>query len=140
MKCGIMLYFVWVFTVCQSASLGFSSIQIVKFVLLLKASNDNQATTTLAFHSNETTKDECAVNDIKLAIYYCHSGACQTTQRRVHFYRLITLKHKKVVEKFVKNLFYGEKRSFIEWTYSVGAHWNCLYECNMLLYGKGNLF
>ena len=128
MKCGIMLYFVWVFTVCQSASLGFSSIQIVKFVLLLKASNYNQATTTLAFHSNETTKDECAVNDIKLAIYYCHSGACQTTQRRVHFYRLITLKHKKVVEKFVK------------WTYSVGAHWNCLYECNMLLYGKGNLF
>ena len=28
---------------------------------------------------------------------------------------------KKVVEKFVKNLFYGEKHSFIEWTYVVGA-------------------
>ena len=27
-----------------------------------------------------------------------------------------------------ENLFYGEKRSFIEWTYVVGAHWNCLYE------------
>ena len=26
----------------------------------------------------------------------------------VHFYLLITLKHKKVVVKFVKNLFYGE--------------------------------
>ena len=26
------------------------------------------------------------------------------------------------------NLFYGEKHSFIEWTYVVGAHWNCLYE------------
>ena len=36
----------------------------------------------------------------------------------------------KVVEKFVKNLFYGEKHSFIEWTYVVGAHWNCLYEGN----------
>ena len=30
----------------------------------------------------------------------------------------------KVVEKFVKTLFYGEKHSFIEWTYVVGAHWN----------------
>ena len=28
----------------------------------------------------------------------------------------------------MKNLFYGEKPSFIEWTYVVGAHWNCLYE------------
>ena len=26
----------------------------------------------------------------------------------------------------MKNLFYGEKHSFIEWTYVVGAHWNCL--------------
>ena len=34
----------------------------------------------------------------------------------------------KVVEKFVKNLFNGEKHSFNEWTYVVGAHWNCLYE------------
>ena len=34
----------------------------------------------------------------------------------------------KVVEKFVKNLFYGEKHLFIEWTYDVGAHWNCLIE------------
>ena len=41
---------------------------------------------------------------------------------------LNTLKHKKVVEKFVKTLFYGEKHSFIEWTYVVGAHWNCHYE------------
>ena len=28
----------------------------------------------------------------------------------------------------MKNLFYSEKYSFIEWTYAVGAHWNCLYE------------
>ena len=34
----------------------------------------------------------------------------------------------KVVEKFVKTLFYGDKHSFIEWTYVAGAHWNCLYE------------
>ena len=27
-------------------------------------------------------------------------------------------------EKFVKTLFHGEKHSFIEWTYGVGAHWN----------------
>ena len=39
----------------------------------------------------------------------------------------IVLKHKKVVEKFVKTLFYDETHSFIEWTYVVGAHWNCLY-------------
>ena len=36
---------------------------------------------------------------------------------------LITLK-----EKFVQNLLYGEKHSFFEWAYVVGAHWNCLYE------------
>ena len=41
---------------------------------------------------------------------------------------LITLKHKKVAEKSVKTLFYGEKRSFIDRTYVEGAHWNCLYE------------
>ena len=46
-----------------------------------------------------------AVNNIKLAVYYCHPGAHQTTQKLVHFYMLITLKHKKVVEKFVKKLF-----------------------------------
>ena len=40
---------------------------------------------------------------------------------------LIALKHKIVVEKFVKNV-YGEKHSFIEWTYVEGAHWNCLNE------------
>ena len=36
-------------------------------------------------------------------------------------------------EKFVKNLFYGEKHSFIEWTYGVGAHWNSnVYQQHML--------
>ena len=76
-----------------------------------------------------------AVNNIKLAIYHCHPGACQTTQKPVHFYLLITLKHKKVVEKFVKKkLFYGEKHSFIEWTYVVGAHWSCLYEVIPMCY------
>ena len=34
-------------------------------------------------------------NNIKLAIHYCHPGACQTTQKLVHFYMLITLKTKK---------------------------------------------
>ena len=34
----------------------------------------------------------------------------------------------KKVEKFVKNLFYGEKHLFIEWTYDVGAHIICLKE------------
>ena len=38
------------------------------------------------------------------------------------------IESEKVVEKFVKNLFYGEKHSFIEWTYFVGLHWNCLFE------------
>ena len=40
---------------------------------------------------------------------------------------LIALKHKKVVEVSEKKV-YGEKHSFIEWTYAVGAHWNGLYE------------
>ena len=33
---------------------------------------------------------------------------------------LISLKHKKVAEKFVKKLFYGVNHSFIEWTFIVG--------------------
>ena len=42
---------------------------------------------------------------------------------------LITLKH-----NFVKNLFYGDKRSFTVWTYVVGAHWNSnVYQQHMLL-------
>ena len=40
-------------------------------------------------------------------------------------YMPIILKHKKVVEKFVKILFYGEKHSFIEWTYVVGTNNIC---------------
>ena len=84
-----------------------------------------QATTNLAFHSNE------AVNNIKLTVYYCHPGPSQTTQKCVHFYMLIIiLKHKKVVEVCEKKV-YSEKQSFIELayvTYVVGAHWNCLYE------------
>ena len=39
---------------------------------------------------------------MKLAVFYCQAGARQTTQKLAHFYMLITLKHKKVVEKFVK--------------------------------------
>ena len=47
---------------------------------------------------------------------------------------LITLKHKKGVKKFVKKNFYGEKHSFIEWTYVVGAHWySNVYQQHMLL-------
>ena len=41
------------------------------------------------------------------------------------FLMFIALKHKKVIVKFVKKV-YGEKHSFIELTYVVGAHWNCL--------------
>ena len=63
-----------------------------------------------------------------MAVYYCHSGARKTTQKLVHFYVLITLKHKKEVEKSVKTLFCGERHSFIECIYVVGAHLNCLYE------------
>ena len=40
---------------------------------------------------------------------------------------LIILKHKKVVETFVKKV-YGEKHSFIELTYVVGARRNYLIE------------
>ena len=74
-----------------------------------------------------------------MAIYFCHPGAHQTTQKLVHFYMLNTLKLKKVVEKFVKTLFYGEKHSFIEWTYVVGAHCNCLYKA-IPMCTEGNLF
>ena len=51
---------------------------------------------------------------------------------------LITLKHKKVVDKFVKTLFYGKKHSinFTEWTYVVGAHRNCLSEAIPMCYNN----
>ena len=52
----------------------------------------NQAATKLAFHSSEISKDK--LDNMKLVIYYCHPGACQATQILVHFYMLITLKHK----------------------------------------------
>ena len=68
-------------------------------------------------------------NNIKLAIYYCYPGAHQTAQKIVNYYMLNTLKkEKKIVEKFVKKVYVGEKHSFIELTYVVGAHWNCLNE------------
>ena len=58
--------------------------------LLLKGTKAyNQATTKLAFHSHDTSKD------IKLLAIYCHPGACQTTQKLAHLYMLITLKYKK---------------------------------------------
>ena len=57
-----------------------------------------------------------------MTIYYCHPGACQTTQKLVHFYILIPLKHIKVVKEVCKNMFDDEKHSFIEWTYVVCAH------------------
>ena len=63
----------------------------------------NQATTKLAFHSNETSNDK--LSNIYNWLYYCHPGARKPTQKLVHFYMLITLKHKKVVEKFVKTCF-----------------------------------
>ena len=50
---------------------------------------------------------------MKLAIYNCYPCTCQTTQKRVFFYMLITLKHKKVVEKLLKTLFYGEKNTHL---------------------------
>ena len=39
----------------------------------------------------------------------CHTGACQTTHKRVPFYMLITLKHKRVVEKLGKQNVYDKK-------------------------------
>ena len=62
-----------------------------------------------------------------MAIHYCHPGARQITQKLAHFYMLITLKHYKAVEKFVKKSLWW-KNSFIELTYVVGEHWNCLDE------------
>ena len=44
---------------------------------------------------------------------------------KIHKTLLITLKHKKVVDIFVKKV-YGEKHSFIELTYVVGAHCSCV--------------
>ena len=41
----------------------------------------------------------------KIGYLLLYSGECQTTQKLVHFYMLITLKHFKVVEKFLKDLF-----------------------------------
>ena len=40
---------------------------------------------------------------------------------------LISMKHLKVVGKFVKTLFYGDRHSLIEWPYVVGAHWQ--FQC-----------
>ena len=62
----------------------------------------NQATTKLAFQSNETSKD---VLSIMLNWLY---RARQSTQKLAHFCMFITLKLQKVVEKFVKKLFYGQ--------------------------------
>ena len=51
-----------------------------------------------------------------------------TTEPLRSLYMLITLKHtKKIGDKCVKKVF-DEKHSFIELTYVVGAHWNCLNE------------
>ena len=49
----------------------------------------------------------------------------------------------KVVETFVKKTVYGEKHSFIERTYVVGAHWMnvFLYKPKMIFYyGDGCLW
>ena len=47
----------------------------------------------------------------------------------VHFYMLVTLKYKKVVEKFVKPLFMMKNALLLNGhNYVVGAHWNCLHE------------
>ena len=77
----------------------------------------NQAATKLAFHSNEISKDK--LNNMKLVIYYWHPGACEATQILVHFYMLITLKHKSSWEVCEPVLCW--KHSFIEWTYVVCA-------------------
>ena len=93
----------------------------------------NQASTKLAFHSNETSKD--GLSTIKLAVYYCYPGACQTTQKLAHFHLLITRKHYKVhfvVEKLVKNG-YGEKHSFIEFFIC------CRCTLNLPQWGNSNL-
>ena len=72
-------------------AISFSRDEKLEFIML---NNYNQTSTKLAFHSDETSKDKLSIKK-KLAIYYCHPGACQTTQKLVHFYMLITQKHKK---------------------------------------------
>ena len=80
----------------------------------------------------------------KIGNLYCHPGACQTTWKLVQFYMLISLKQKKWLKIYLKKLMM--KNSFIELSYVVGAHWNCLNEAipmctNIICYWNlGNLF
>ena len=77
-----------------------------------------------------------AVNNIKLAIYYCHLGTCQTTQKLVHFYMPITLKQK-VVEKFVKTLFYGENTNLLNGVHiGIASHVTEIKETYFEIYTK----
>ena len=68
----------------------------------------------LAFHSNETSKDKLSI------IYNWLSIIDSQVHSKLHKHLLISTCslhwNIKVVEKFVKNLFYGEKHSFIECT------------------------
>ena len=67
----------------------------------------NQATTKLAFHSNESSKDKLSIIWNWLSIIVIQVNANLTTQNLVHFYMLITLKHKSSWE-VCENQFYGK--------------------------------
>ena len=58
--------------------------------------NYNQATTTLTFRTNETSKDLLSIiyNWLSVIVIY-DSGARQTTQKLAHCYMRIILIHKK---------------------------------------------
>ena len=80
----------------------------------------NKATTKLAFHSNETSKDKQSIiyNWLSIIVIQVHA--------KIHknlFISTCSLHwNVKSSLEVCKNLFYGDKHSFIEWTFVVGAH------------------
>ena len=62
----------------SSKILGFKNVFTITVINLHSNYLQPGITTNLAFHSNETSKVK-------------HPGACQTTQKLVHFYMLTTL-------------------------------------------------
>ena len=58
----------------------------------------NQATTESAVHSNETSKDKLSIIS-NCYLLLSSRRTCQTTQKLVHFYLLITLNNIKVVKE-----------------------------------------
>ena len=95
-------------------------VSLVDFILY------NQETTNLAFHYYETSKDKLSIlqNWLSIILIQVHAKLHENL-----FISTCSL-HWNIKSSWevCENLSYGEKHSFIEWTYVVGAHWNCLYE------------